>query len=670
MELADDRLAEAQRRVNELRQEIRYHNYRYYVLDTPVISDAEYDRLLKELKELEARYPELLTPDSPSQTVGTEKIETSFAAITHPTPLYSLDNAFGPEDIRLFEERIARGLGRPGPFSYVLEYKIDGLSVNLYYEEGTLVWGATRGNGQVGEDVTLNLMAVEGIPRRVKGAPRRLEVRGEVYLPVETFLKVNAELEEQGLAPFKNPRNAAAGSLRQKDPRVTARRGLKAELYSVGLGLVESGVRSQSELLEYLKNLGFPVEPHHQEAVGWEAVEETYQRMLAKRRELPYEADGIVVKLDDIRLQADLGFTAKSPRWAIAYKFPAEEKLTRVVGVEFTVGRTGRITPTANLEPVSIEGSTVSRVVLHNESYLEELDLHYGDQVLIHKAGGVIPEVLRVIPESRPEGAVKVTYPANCPECDTPLVLEGKIHVCPNPLCPAKAYEAILHYASRGAMDIQGLGDKLVAKLLAEGLIRDPSDLYRLTQEQLVGLERMGEKSAQNLIDQIEASKDRGLERLLFGLGIRQVGSALARTLARRFGHLDRLLAASVQDLDDVEDVALVTAERIYQTLHQEDMLAYIERLRSAGVSFEAKEKPQGDGLKGLTFVLTGELSRPREEISRRLESLGAKVSSSVSKKTSYVVAGEAAGSKLQKAQELGVPVLDEAGLEALLSRH
>lgn len=670
MELADDRLTEAQRRIHQLREEIRYHNYRYYVLDDPVISDAEYDRLLRELKELEARYPELVTPDSPTQTVGPGKIETSFAAIPHPTPLYSLDNAFGPEDIRLFEERIARSLGMPAPFPYVLEYKIDGLSVNLYYEEGTLLWGATRGNGQVGEDVTPNLMAVEGIPHRVVGAPPRLEVRGEVYLPIETFLKVNAELEEQGLPPFKNPRNAAAGSLRQKDPRVTAKRGLKAVLYSIGLGLAESGVRSQSELLEYLKHLGFAIEPHYQKAVGWRAVEETYQRMLAKRRQLPYEADGVVVKLDDIRLQADLGFTSKSPRWAIAYKFPAEEKITRVVGVEFTVGRTGRITPVANLEPVDIEGSTVSRVVLHNQSYLEELDLHYGDQVLIHKAGGVIPEVLRVIPEARPKGAAKVTYPTRCPECGTPLVLEGKIHLCPNPLCPAKAYEAILHYASRGAMDIQGLGEKLVAKLLAEGLVRDPSDLYKLTKEQLMGLERMGEKSAQNLIDQIEASKGRGLERLLFALGIPQVGAALARTLARRFGHLDRLLAASVQDLDEVEDVALPTAERIYQTLHQKDMRAYIERLRAAGVSFEAKEKPQGDRLKGLTFVLTGELSRPREEILRRLEALGAKVSSSVSKKTSYVVAGEGAGSKLQKARELGVPVLDEAGLEALLSRH
>ncbi|PZA06546.1 MULTISPECIES: NAD-dependent DNA ligase LigA [unclassified Meiothermus] len=670
MELADDRLTEAQRRIHQLREEIRYHNYRYYVLDDPVISDAEYDRLLGELKELEARYPKLITPDSPTQTVGPGKIETSFATVTHPTPLYSLDNAFGPEDIRLFEERIARGLGMPAPFTYTLEYKIDGLSVNLYYEEGTLVWGATRGNGQVGEDVTLNLMAVEGIPYRLRGAPPRLEVRGEVYLPIEAFLRLNAELEEQGSSPFKNPRNAAAGSLRQKDPRVTARRGLKAVLYSIGLGLAESGVRSQGELLEYLKHRGFAVEPHYQKAVGWRAVEETYQQMLAKRRQLPYEADGVVVKLDDLRLQADLGFTAKSPRWAIAYKFPAEEKSTRVLGVEFTVGRTGRITPVANLEPVEIEGSTVSRVVLHNESYLEELDLHYGDQVLIHKAGGVIPEVLRVLSEARPEGAVKVTYPTRCPECGTPLVLEGKIHLCPNPLCPAKAYEAILHYASRGAMDIQGLGDKLVAKLLAEGLVRDPSDLYRLSKEQLVGLERMGEKSAQNLIDQIEASKDRGLERLLFALGIPQVGATLARTLARRFGHLDRLLAASVQDLDDVEDVALPTAERIYQTLHQKDMLAYIERLRAAGVSFEAKEKPQGDKLKGLTFVLTGELSRPREEILRRLEALGAKVSSSVSKKTSYVVAGEGAGSKLQKARELGVPVLDETSLEALLSRR
>lgn len=655
------------RRAAELRRELNYHNYRYYVLDNPVLSDAEYDRLLQELKALEAAHPELRTPDSPTQAVGFKPLETTFAAITHPTPLYSLDNAFGPEEIRLFEERIARGLGQEPPFNYALEYKIDGLSINLFYQNGVLEWGATRGNGQVGEDVTLNLLAVEGIPHRLEGIPERLEVRGEVYLPIEAFLQLNRELEEAGEKLFKNPRNAAAGSLRQKDPRVTATRGLRALLYGIGSGLAETGVRTQTELLEYLRHKGFPVEAHHRSVRGAQAVEAAYQEMLAQRRTLPFEADGVTVKLEELYLQQDLGFTAKSPRFAIAYKFPAEEKQTRVLDVEFSVGRTGRITPTALLEPVALEGSTVARVVLHNESYIEDLDLHYGDTVLIHKSGGVIPEVLRVIPEVRPAGAPKVVYPERCPRCDTPLVLEGKIHVCPNPLCPAKAYEAILHYASRRAMDIQGLGDKLVAKLLAEGLIQDPSGLYHLRREQLANLERMGEKSAENLLAQIEESKGRGLERLLFALGIRQVGDALSKVLARRFGSLDRLLEASVEELDEVEDVAETTARLIHDTLHQPAMRAFIERLRAAGVSLEAKQKPQGNALKGLTFVLTGELSRPREELSRELEALGAKVSGSVSKKTSYVVAGEGAGSKLQKAQELKIPVLDEEGLAELL---
>lgn len=660
-------MADAAQRASELRRELSYHNYRYHVLDDPQISDAEYDRMLHELKAIEAEQPELVTPDTPTQEVGSRRLETTFAAIPHPTPLYSLDNAFGPEDIQSFEERIARGLGQEAPFPYALEYKIDGLSVNLFYLDGLLEWGATRGNGQVGEDVTLNLLAVEGIPRQLEGVPAKLEVRGEVYFPIEAFLKLNAELEEAGEKLFKNPRNAAAGSLRQKDPRKTAGRGLKALLYGIGTGLPETGVKTQSELLAYLESKGFPTEGHRRSVTGADAVEGAYQEMLAKRRELPFEADGVTVKLESFRQQRDLGFTSKSPRFAIAYKFPAEEKLTRVLNVVFSVGRTGRVTPTADLEPVLIEGSTVARVVLHNESYIEDLDLHYGDEVLIHKSGGVIPEVLRVIPESRPEGAQKVVYPERCPTCATPLVLEGKIHVCPNPLCPAKAYEAILHYASRRAMDIQGLGDKLVAKLLSEGLIEDASGLYSLTQEQLVGLERMGEKSAENLLQQIEDSKAKGLERVLFGIGIRQVGDSLSRVLARRFGTMDRIVAASVEELDDVEDVAKVTAESIYNTLHQDAVLAFIERLRAAGVSLESKQKPQGSALKGLSFVLTGELSRPREEIARELELLGAKVSGSVSKKTSYVVAGEGAGSKLQKAQELKVPVLDEASLGELL---
>ncbi len=656
-------------RIQELREQIRYHNYRYYILDDPEISDAEYDRLLKELKDLEAAHPELLTPDSPTQVVGGGVLETTFAAVPHPTRMYSLANAFNRQEIAEFEASLNRALGLPEnhPQVYLLEYKIDGLSVNLIYQDGLLQRGLTRGDGVMGEDVTPNLLAIPDIPRRLR-EPLSLEVRGEVYLPIETFLELNARLEEEGLSPFKNPRNAAAGSLRQKDPRISARRRLRGLFY--GVGRPEAlGVRTQEALLERLAGLGFSVEPHYRRAEGVEGVEVGYQAMLAQRRQLPFEADGVTVKLNDLALWAELGYTAKTPRFAIAYKFPAEEKPTRVLRVVFQVGRTGRVTPVAELEPILLDGSTVSRVTLHNESYVQELGLRIGDTVLVHKSGGVIPEVLRVL-TNRPRGSQPVEWPHACPECQTELVLSGKMHLCPNPLCPAKAFESIRHYASRRAMDIQGLGEKLIEQLLQKGLVRDAADLYQLKLEDLENLERMGRKSAQNLLRQIEKSKTQGLERLLFALGIPQVGESTARNLARRFGHLDRILSASVEELDAVEDIAETTAQAIHQALARPAMRAFIERLRAAGVSFEAKEKPQGDALAGLTFVLTGELSRPRDEVARALEALGAKVAGSVSKKTSYVVAGPGAGSKLEKARQLGVPILDEAGLRALVEQR
>ncbi|WP_027882021.1 NAD-dependent DNA ligase LigA [Meiothermus rufus] len=656
-------------RIQELREQIRYHNYRYYILDDPEISDAEYDRLLKELKDLEAAHPEYLTPDSPTQVVGGGVLETTFAAVPHPTRMYSLANAFNRQEIAEFEASLNRALGllENHPQVYLLEYKIDGLSVNLIYQDGLLQRGLTRGDGVVGEDVTPNLLSIPDIPRRLR-EPLSLEVRGEVYLPIETFLELNAHLEEEGLAPFKNPRNAAAGSLRQKDPRISARRGLRGLFY--GVGRPEAlGVRTQEALLERLAGLGFSVEPHYRRAEGVEGVEAGYQAMLAQRRQLPFEADGITVKLNDLALWAELGYTAKTPRFAIAYKFPAEEKPTRVLRVVFQVGRTGRVTPVAELEPILLDGSTVSRVTLHNESYVQELGLRIGDTVLVHKSGGVIPEVLRVLTD-RPRGSQPVEWPHACPECQIELVLSGKIHLCPNPLCPAKAFESIRHYASRRAMDIQGLGEKLIEQLLQKGLVRDAADLYQLKLEDLENLERMGRKSAQKLLQQIEKSKTQGLERLLFALGIPQVGESTARNLARRFGHLDRILSASVEELDAVEDIAETTAQAIHQALARLAMRAFIERLRAAGVSFEAQEKPQGDALAGLTFVLTGELSRPRDEVARALEALGAKVAGSVSKKTSYVVAGPGAGSKREKAQQLGVPILDEAGLLALVEQR
>uniref|UniRef100_A0A7C2C2U1 DNA ligase n=1 Tax=Thermus islandicus TaxID=540988 RepID=A0A7C2C2U1_9DEIN len=662
-------LEEARRRVNELRDLIRYHNYRYYVLADPEISDAEYDRLLRELKELEERFPELKSPDSPTLQVGARPLEATFRPVRHPTRMYSLDNAFSLEEVRAFEERVERALGRKGPFAYTVEHKVDGLSVNLYYEGGILVWGATRGDGEVGEEVTQNLLTIPTLPRRLKGVPDRLEVRGEVYMPVEAFLRLNEELEERGEKIFKNPRNAAAGSLRQKDPRITARRGLRATFYALGLGLEETGLRTQYALLLWLREKGFPVEHGYERAVGVEEVERIYREWLAKRRELPFEADGVVVKLDELALWRELGYTARSPRFALAYKFPAEEKETRLLEVVFQVGRTGRVTPVGILEPVFLEGSEVSRVTLHNESYIEELDVRIGDFVLVHKAGGVIPEVLRVLKERRTGEEKPIRWPERCPECGHRLLKEGKVHRCPNPLCPAKRFEALRHYASRKAMDIQGLGEKLIERLLEKGLVKDVADLYRLKKEDLVGLERMGEKSAQNLLRQIEESRHRGLERLLYALGLPGVGEVLARNLAAKFQTMDRLLEAGLEELLEVEEVGELTARAILETLKDPAFRDLVRRLKEAGVEMEAKEKG-GEALKGLTFVITGELSRPREEVKALLRRLGAKVTDSVSRKTSYLVVGENPGSKLEKARALGVPTLTEEELFRLIGER
>ncbi|WP_457630247.1 NAD-dependent DNA ligase LigA [Oceanithermus sp.] len=660
---------EAQRRIHELTSEIRRHAHLYYVLDRPEISDAEYDALLRELEELERRFPELRSPSSPTRLVGAGAVAASFAAITHPTPLYSLDNAFGPDEIAAFEERAARALGLEPPLEYALEYKIDGLSVNLLYEDGRLVWGATRGNGQVGEEVTQNLLTVAGVAPRLSGAPPRLEVRGEVFMPREVFLELNREREEAGETLFKNPRNAAAGAVRQKDPRVTAARRLSAYFYGVGQGLAELGVRTQLELLDRLEELGLPVEPHRTRAAGAAGVEEAYRTMLERRGELPFEADGVTVKVNDLAHQARLGHTAKAPRWAIAYKFPAEEKETRIESVAFQVGRTGRVTPVANLEPVELDGTTVSRVTLHNKAFIEELDARVGDLVLLHKSGGIIPEILRVIKEKRTGAEEPVVFPTRCPECGAKLVEDGKIHRCPNPLCPAKAFQQLRHWASRRAMDIQGLGERLIEQLLEKGLVRDAADLYGLGKEDLAGLERMGEKSAENLLEQLEASKQRGLERALYGLGIPQVGEALARTLAARFGTIEALMEAGEAELEAVPDVGPVTAAEIRRAFDDPRLRDLIHRLQKAGVSFAARQpRPAEQPLAGLTIVLTGELSRPRSEVKEELEALGARVAGSVSRKTSYVVAGPGAGSKLKKARELGVPVLDEAGLQELLA--
>ncbi|MGQ9753083.1 MAG: NAD-dependent DNA ligase LigA [Thermaceae bacterium] len=649
----------ARRRINELRDLIRYHNYRYYVLADPEISDAEYDRFLRELMELEERFPEFRSPDSPALQVGARPLEAAFRPVRHPSRMYSLDNAFTLEEVQAFEERLERALGRKGPFWYTVEHKVDGLSINLYYEEGVLVYGATRGDGEVGEEVTQNLLTIPTIPRRLEGVPDRLEVRGEVYMPIQAFLRLNQELEEAGERVFKNPRNAAAGSLRQKDPRITAQRGLRATFYALGLGLEETGLKSQYALLSWLRGKGFPVEHGYDRVLGVEGVEGVYRRFLAKKGETPFEADGVVVKLDDLTLWTELGYTARSPRFAIAYKFPAEEKETRLLEVAFQVGRTGRVTPVGILAPVFLGGSEVSRVTLHNERYIEELDIRIGDWVLVHKAGGVIPEVLRVIKEKRTGEERPIRWPETCPECGHPLVQEGQVHRCPNPFCPARRFEAIRHYASRKAMDIRGLGEKLIEKLLESGLVKDVADLYRLTKEDLLKLERMGEKSAENLLREIGESKERGLERLLYALGLPGVGEVLARNLAQRFRTMDRLLEASLEDLMGVEEVGELTARAILETLKNPAFRDLVHRLKEAGVRMEAKERAS-DLLAGYTFVLTGELSRPREEVKALLQRLGAKVTDSVSRRTSHLVVGENPGSKLEKARALGVPILTE----------
>lgn len=657
--------AEAKTLIYLLRDQLRHHNYLYYVLDRPEVSDATYDSLLQQLRSLEDQFPQYHSPDSPTQTVGT-RFETRFAPIQHPTAMFSLDNAFTLDDLLTFEERAGRTLGQMQPLEYTLEYKIDGLSINLFYDQGVLVWGATRGDGTTGEDVTPNLLTLSQLPRRIPFLGP-LEVRGEVYLPLSEFVQLNQLLEEAGELPFKNPRNAAAGSLRQKDPRVAATRGLRLWTYAISQPEV-LGVTTQQEVLNWLSSAGFPVDPHTRLAVGVVQAQQDYQAMLDHRRQLDYDADGIVLKVNQLDLQRELGFTSRSPRWGVAYKFPAEEKETRLNAVAFQVGRTGRVTPVGELEPVLVEGSTVARVTLHNESYLLDLDLRLGDWVVVHKSGGVIPEVVQVLPQRRDGSERPIVWPTHCPECGTALDLVGKIHRCPNPLCPAKAFEMIRNFAARRAMDIQGLGDKLIEQLLATGLVRSVADLYRLTADQLGDLERMGKKSAQNLLDQLETSKQAGLERLLVALSLPLVGQATARNLARRFGHLDALLEASVTDLVEVEDVALNTAQQIHQALHQPAVLELIADLRSLGLDFSAHQQPQGRELAGLTVVLTGELSRPRPQWQQLLEAHGAKVASSVSRQTSLLVAGAAAGSKLARARELGVAVTDEAGLVQLLA--
>jgi DNA ligase (NAD+) len=659
----------ARQRVEELRRLIEEHNYRYYVLDQPVISDREYDALMQELIALEETYPELLTPDSPSQRVGGAPRE-DFNPVRHPQVLLSLNDAFNEGDLLDFDRRVREITG--GEVSYLIEPKIDGLTVALTYIDGVFSLGATRGDGQVGEEVTANLRTIPLLPLRLRRPLPHLVVRGEVYMPKAAFARLNAEREEAGEPLFANPRNAAAGSLRQLDPKVTAGRNLSLFVYQV-ISVTGAQVTTQEEALEFLAGLGLPVNPYRFLAPDIRAVLAEIKNWTPERRAaLPYEIDGLVIKVNDLALHPVLGATAKAPRWAVAYKFPAEQATTRVEGIILRVGRTGVLTPTAVLTPVRLAGTTVSRATLHNEDYIREKDIRIGDTVVIQKAGDIIPEVVEVLPEHRTGAEEVFTMPEKCPACGAAVVRPPgeAAHRCTGGLaCPAQVLEGIIHFASRGAMDIQGLGPAIISQLLEAGLVRDAADLYYLKKEDLLKLERFGEQSASNLIAAIAAAKDRPLERLLFGLGIRHVGERAARTLASHFGSLEKLIAASEEELTSLPDIGPRIAESIREFFAEPRNLAVLEKLKKAGVRMEAERAAAPTGpLSGKTFVITGTLpGMTRQEAEELITRAGGKVVSSVSKKTDYVVAGEKPGSKYTRALELGVPVIDVTELKELL---
>jgi DNA ligase (NAD+) len=664
-----DALEAARARAEALREAIHRADYHYYVLDAPEVDDATYDAWMRELRDLEARFPELVTPDSPTQRVGGRPAE-GFAQVRHPVPLLSLDNAFGPEELREFDARLRRWLGDARP-RYVVELKIDGLSVALTYEDGVFVQGATRGDGTVGEDVTANLRTLREVPLRLREAvPGTLVVRGEVYMPRSAFLALNARRQAEGQPLFANPRNAGAGSLRQLDPRVTAERGLRLFCYQILVG----PRLDQWEALQALRRWGFPVNPHGRLCADVEEALAYCESWRDRRQELDYATDGLVVKVDQVELQERLGATGHAPRWAVAYKFPAEVARTRVRAIGVSVGRTGVLTPMAELEPVVIAGTTVSRASLHNADWVAAKDVRPGDTVWVRKAGEVIPEVVEVDPTGRPEGAEPFVMPDRCPVCDGPVVrVPGEAaHRCTNPTCPAQVMGLLIHWGARSAMDIEGLGEKTVRALLEAGLVRDPADLYGLTVEQLQALPRFAEKSAQNLVAAIQASRDRPLWRLLVALGIRFVGERVAQVLARHFRSLDALARASEEELAAIPDIGPKIAASVASFFADPDNRALLARLRAAGVRQEDPEPepapaPTGP-LAGKTFVLTGTLPRwTREEATRAIEAAGGRVTDSVSRRTDYVVAGERPGSKLDRARALGIPVLDEDGLRALL---
>jgi DNA ligase (NAD+) len=663
----------AEKRVHELHELLNQYNYEYHVLDKPSVPDSEYDQLLRELIELEDQHPELRTADSPSQRVGGTILD-AFEKVEHRSQMLSLGNAFNEQDLRDFDRRVRQAVG--DDFSYVCELKIDGLAVSLRYENGAFVQGATRGDGSIGEDITANLKTIRSIPLKIK-EPLSFEVRGEAFMPKRSFEALNKVKEEKGEEPFANPRNAAAGSLRQLDPKIAASRNLDIFLYALA-DIGDTGIDSHSEGLNRLDHLGFKTNPERKRCADIEEVLQYVESWTERRPDLSYDIDGIVIKVDSLDQQKALGTTAKSPRWAIAFKFPAEEVVTILKDIELSVGRTGVVTPTAILDPVRVAGTTVQRASLHNEDLIREKDIKIGDHVVIKKAGDIIPEVVNVLEDQRTGGEKEFSMPTHCPECESELVrLEGEVALrCINPKCPAQIREGLIHFVSRNAMNIDGLGEKVISQLFREQLIVDVADLYKLERDQLLQLERMGEKSVDNLLQAIEASKSNSLEKLLFGLGIRHVGAKAAKTLAQEFDSMDKLMSVSKEELTDINEIGEKMGDAIVAYFENDEVKELVEELKEAGVNMVYKgPKPvsasEADSyFAGKTIVLTGKIEQlSRNEAKEKIEMLGGKVTGSVSKKTDLVIAGEDAGSKLKKANELDIEVWDEDKLMEELNR-
>ncbi len=704
----------ARARIEELRREIEYHNYRYHALDDPVISDAQYDSLTRELVELEQRFPDLVTSDSPTQRVGATPL-AKFETVEHSIPMVSLENIFSVKELGEWHDRLLDALGREqGRIEFVAEPKLDGAAIELVYENGVLMTGSTRGDGRVGENITANLRTIKAVPLRIgtgaarepnsaggardaeggrkkrldlgsragKDIPPRLEVRGEVYMEKKAFRELNRRQEEAGEESFANPRNAAAGSLRQLDPRVTASRPLTIMIHGLGspIGLDFDTHRAA---MEQLSAWGFRTTASILQPCAFiEKVQQYYENTLAKRDDFPYELDGIVIKVDSLALRDKAGMRARSPRWAVAYKFPPREENTILEDIVVQVGRTGAVTPVAVLKPVGVGGVTVSRATLHNQSEIERKDLRVGDWVVVSRAGDVIPEIIKPVSAKRTGAEKKFKMPANCPECGAKLVLpaEEVIYRCPNVGCPAQVKGAIVHFARRNAMDIEGLGDKLIDQFVENGLVRDFADLYSLTAERLAGMERMGEKSASNLVSAIEKSKSATLAKFLFALGIRHVGETLAQTIAEHFGKIEKISEASLEELQQVEDVGPRVAQSIRDFFQNANNRRIVKRLLESGIKFKPERTAAAGGgagagvgpgpLAGTVFLFTGELEgMSREDAKRLVEERGAKTATSAGKKVTYVVAGASPGSKLQKAKKLGLKILDEQEFKALVGK-